>query len=241
VSGLGGAASFRDLLGGIKSGFLHLLNYATYYLMKARAGDVGVKGVAPLILKLRGSRQDLRIHMIGHSFGCRLVAAAVNALSEQEQFRPDTVMLLQGAFSHNGFALEGQVERGAFRDVIDKKKVRGPIVITHTRNDQAVGTAYPIASRINGVVAAALGDENDIYGGMGSNGAQTKDTTPERLMGTLLPVGQSYPFASGVKPSTPCNLKADEFIKGHSDIQKPEVAYALTVAMTAPAAMGATP
>jgi hypothetical protein len=240
VSGLGGAASFRDVLGGIKSGFLHLLNYATYYLMKARAGDVGVKGVAPLIVKLRGSRPDLRIHMIGHSFGCRLVAAAVNALPEQEQFRPDTVMLLQGAFSHNGFALEGQVERGAFRDVIEKKKVRGPIVITHTRNDQAVGTAYPVASRINGVVAAALGDENDIYGGLGSNGTQTKDTTPERFMGTLLAVGQTYPFASGVKPSTPCNLKADEFIKAHSDIQKPEVAYVLTVAMTAPAAMGAT-
>ncbi|HEX4229634.1 MAG TPA: hypothetical protein VHZ07_13265 [Bryobacteraceae bacterium] len=242
VSGLGGAASFRDVLGGIKSGFLHLLNYATYYLMKARAGDVGVKGLVPLIVKVRGSRGDLRIHLIGHSFGCRLVAAAVNALPEQEQFRPDTVMLLQGAFSHNGFALDGgQVERGAFRDVIEKKKVRGPIVITHTRNDQAVGTAYPIASRINGVVAAALGDENDIYGGLGSNGTQTKDTTPERIMGTLLAVGQTYPFASGVSPSTPCNLKADEFVKGHSDIQKPEVAFALTVAMSTPAVMRATP
>jgi hypothetical protein len=47
-------------------------------------------------------------------------------------------------------------------------------------------------------------------------------------------VGQTYPFASGVKPSTPCNLLADEFIKGHSDIRKPEVAFALTVAMVAP-------
>jgi len=231
VSGLGGAAGFRDVLGGVKSGFLHLLNYATYYVMKARAGDVGVKGVAPLIVKLRGSRGDLRIHMIGHSFGCRLVAAAVNALPVDEKLRPDTVLLLQGAFSHNGFALKGDADRGAFRDVIEKKKVRGPIVITHTRNDKAVGVAYPIASRINGVTAAALGDANDIFGGLGSNGTQTKDTTPEGIPGTLLPVGQPYPFAKGVPPSTPCNLKADEFIKGHSDIQKPEVAYALTVAM----------
>lgn len=241
ASGLGGAASFRDVLGGIKSGFLNLLNYTTYYLMKARAGDVGVKGVAPLIQKVRGSRPDLRVHMIGHSFGGRLVSAAINALPEQDQFRPDTALLLQAAFSHNGFAQDdgGTVGRGAFRDVIEKKKVRGPIVITHTRNDKAVGTAYPIASRINGVVAAALGDANDIFGGMGSNGTQTKGTTPERTMGTLLAVGQAYPFANGVRPSTPCNLLSDEFIKGHSDIRKPEVAFAFAVAMAAPAAMGA--
>ena len=239
VSGLGGAANFRDVLGGIKSGFLHLLNYTTYYLMKARAGDVGVKGVAPLIVKLRGSRPDIRIHMIGHSFGCRLVAATINVLPEQEQFRPDTAMLLQGAFSHNGFALQGDADRGAFRDVIEKKKVRGPILITHTRNDTAVGIAYPIASRISGVNSAALGDENDIFGGLGSNGTQTADTTPERIVGTLLDVGQPYPFSSGVKPTTPCNLKADAFISSHSDVQKPQVAFALTVAMSVPAVSGA--
>lgn len=205
--------------------------------MKARAGDVGVKGVQPIISKLRDSRPDLKIHMIGHSFGCRLISAAINALPEEEKYRPDTVVLLQGAFSHNGFANEtsdGKVERGAFRDVIEKKKVRGPILITHTRNDKAVGLAYPIASRLNGVTASALGDANDIFGGMGSNGTQTKDTTPEGVPGTLLAVGQAYPFASGAKPSTPFNLKAD-VIKEHSDVQKPEVAFALVVAMSAPA------
>jgi hypothetical protein len=234
VSGLGGAAGFRDVLGGVKSGFLHLLNFATYYVMKARAGDVGVKGVAPLIVTLRDKRGELRIHMIGHSFGCRVLASTINSLPDDEKFRPDTVLLLQGAFSHNGFAMKGDVEgvdRGAFRDVIEKKKVRGAIAITHTRNDKAVGIAYPIASRINGVTAAALGDADDIFGGLGSNGTQTKQTTPEGIPGTLLPVGQPYPFANGVPSSTPCNLKADEFIKGHSDIQKPEVAYALTVVM----------
>jgi hypothetical protein len=234
VSGLGGAAGFRDVLGGIKSGFLNLLNYTTYYVMKGRAGNVGVEGVAPLIVKMRSERPDLRIHMIGHSFGGRVVAAAVNALPAQEQFRVDTVMLLQAAFSHNGFARQGAADRGAFRDVVEKQKVRGPIVITHTRNDSAVGTAYPVASRISGVTAAALGDENDIFGGLGSNGTQTAQTTPERVMGTLLGVGQTYSFATGVKPSTPCNLKADQFISGHSDIQKPEVAFLFTSALAAP-------
>lgn len=232
-SGLGGAAGFRDVLGGIKAGFLHLLNYATYYMMKARAGTVGVQGLSPLVQKLRGSRPNLRIHMIGHSFGCRAVAAAINALPENENSLADTVLLLQGAFSHNGFAnATDNVDRGAFRDVVEKQKVRGPILITHTRNDQAVGIAYPIASRINGVTAASLGDANDKFGGLGSNGAQTKDSTPERVSGLLLPVGGEYPFAGSVDPSTPFNLKSDDFIKNHSDIKHPAVGFALAVAMS---------
>src|SRR6266851_3750804 len=68
VSGLGGAAGFRDVLGGVQSALLHLLNFTTYYLMKARAGDVGVKGVKPLIEAIRGLRPDLRLHLMGHSF-----------------------------------------------------------------------------------------------------------------------------------------------------------------------------
>jgi len=235
MSGLGGAAGFRDVLGGIKSGFLQALNYSTYYIMKGRAGDVGAKGVEPVLVKLRDARPDLRIHMIGHSFGCRVTAAALNALPDGEKYRVDTVLLLQGAFSHNGFAnAGGEVERGAFRDVIEKQKVRGPILITHTRNDKAVGIAYPTASRLSGVVAASLGDENDIYGGLGSNGTQTGSSTPERVMATLLPVGQTYAFATGVKASTPCNLKSDTYIHGHSDICKPEVAYLMAIGMGMP-------
>jgi hypothetical protein len=235
VSGLGGAAGFRDLLGGIKAGFLHLLNYTTYYLMKARAGTVGEKGVEPLMEKMRNARPDLRIHMIGHSFGCRVVVTAVNVLPNDDKFFPDTMLLLQGAFSHNGFALEDKdndVDRGAFRDVIEKQKVRGPIVVTHTRNDKAVGIAYPVASRINGVTAAGLGDAEDIFGGLGSNGTQTKTSTPEGVPGTLLAVGSAYPFAVAGKPSTPYNLRSDQFIKGHSDIQHPEVGFALASAMS---------
>ena len=235
ISGLGGAAGFRDLFGGIKAGFLHLLNYTTYYVMKARAGTVGEKGVEPLLEKLRSARPELRLHMIGHSFGCRVIAAAVNALPREEKFRPDIVLLLQGAFSHNGFALKNEdnsADRGAFRDVIEHQKVRGPILITHTRNDKAVGTAYPVASRIHGVTAAALGDAGDKFGGLGSNGTQTKTSTPEGVAGTLGEAGSAYPFAARVTSSTPYNLKADDFIKNHSDIVHPEVAFALTVAIS---------
>jgi hypothetical protein len=234
VSGLGGAAGFRDVLGGIKAGLMHLFNYTTYYLMKARAGTVGEQGVEPLIEKVRTARPDLRIYMIGHSFGCRLTAAAVNKLPDAPDMLPDILLLLQGAFSHNGFAKENDesnVERGAFRDVIEKQKVRGPILITHTRRDKAVGVAYPIASRINGVKAAELGDADDVFGGLGSNGTQTPRSTPEGVPGTLSAVGTLYPFAQKTPPSTPFNLKGDAYISGHSDIVHPEVGFALAVAI----------
>jgi len=234
--GLGGAASFRDVLGGIKGALLHFLNYTTYYVMKARAGDVGVNGVAPLIQQVRGARPDIRLHLIGHSFGCRVVTSAVNALPQDEKLCPNTMSLLQGAFSHNGFAanFDGNNNDGAFRAVVKQKKVKGPIIITHTRNDKAVGIAYPIASRIAGQVAAALGDENDIYGGLGSNGAQTAETTPERVVGTLLSAGSAYPFSSGGTCGHLYNLKADQFISGHSDIVSPAVGYAIATAMSSP-------
>jgi hypothetical protein len=147
---------------------------------------------------------------------------------------PDVLLLLQGAFSHNGFAERNNddgVERGAFRDVIEKQKVRGPILITHTRRDKAVGTAYPIASRINRVTAAALGDANDVFGGLGSNGTQTSKSTPEGAARTLSAVGTAYPFAARVAPSTPYNLKADTYIGGHSDIVHSEVGFALATAI----------
>jgi len=134
-----------------------------------------------------------------------------------------TVMLLQAAYSHNGLASKfDEKNDGLFRKVLSEKHVSGPVLITHTKNDQAVGIAYPLASRISNVKAAALGDENDPYGGMGRNGAQK---TPEALgnAGDLLPVGGAYAFT----PGKVYNLKADDFIKDHSDITGPQVAYAL--------------
>jgi esterase/lipase superfamily enzyme len=228
------AAGFRDLFGGVKAGFLHLLNFATYYLLKARADNVGVKGEAPLIVKFRDAQADVRVHLIGHSFGCRATAAAVNALPEDEKYRPDLLLLLQGTLSANVFApghVDIGADRGVFRDIVEEQKVRGPIIITHTHYDKAVGLAHPTASRMSGVTSSAFGDAHDKFGSLGRDGTPT--TTPEGVAGALLPVGAAYPFDAGVTSTTIFNLKADDFIKDHSDIRRPEIAYAFTVAMAA--------
>ena len=235
ATAMGTAAGLRDVLGGIQSALWHYLNYTTYYTMKARAGQVGVNGVSPLLQRVRAAHSSIRLHLIGHSFGCRVMTTAVNALAAGDPARPNTMTLLEGAFSHYGFATHYDgTHDGAFRSVVAGKKVRGPILITHTRNDKAVGIAYPIASRIAGQVAAALGDENDLYGGLGSNGAQSATSTAERVVGTLLDVGGVYPFASGATCGRLYNLRSDAFIGGHSDIVKPQVGFAVAVAMATP-------
>jgi hypothetical protein len=137
--------------------------------------------------------------------------------------------LLQAAFSHNGFANKFDGTRdGFFRAVVTGKKVKGPIIITHTRNDQAVGFAYPIASKLSGVDASAIGDENDRFGGLGRNGALQK-FTPEATGGELLALPGAYSFTSGKL----FNLEASAFISDHGAVTGKEVANAVFSAATA--------
>ena len=58
--------------------------------------------------------------------------------------------LLQAAFSHNAFAKDWTGKPGGYRRLVDEHRVAGPVIITHTRNDKAVGIAYAIASSIAG-------------------------------------------------------------------------------------------
>ena len=146
-----------------------LLNYVTYYTMKARAGAIGARSLSPILSTAVIGKA--RLHLVGHSFGARLVTAAANALPEPGGV--SSMSLLQGAFSHNSFSADfGQGQKGGFRHLVDARNVKGPIIVTHTRNDSAVGIAYAIASAIHNQNAEKIGDASSQFGGLGSNGAQ---------------------------------------------------------------------
>jgi hypothetical protein len=222
----GGAAGLGDIFSGIKSGAIRFLNYLAYYEMKKRAGTVGQVGVAPLLDRLGDHVQ--RIHLVGHSFGCRVVTAAA-ATSTTDKLQ--SMSLLQAAFSHNGFS---KSMNGFFRRVVDNQRIKGPIVITYTPNDRAVGIAYPVASRLSGTVASAFGDANDKFGGLGRNGAQ-KMETGEVVEGVdrLLAVGGTYSWQSGRFH----NLEGSKYIvdpsghDAHGFVTGKEVAWAISRAM----------
>lgn len=219
VLGDGAAGFFGDLSSGIKSGIRRLLNFTTYYKMKERAGTVGRVGLAPALRRIRQRLPRLRIHLIGHSFGGRLVTAAAHALDDNTTIQ--TLTLLQAAYSHNGLALRFDGEHdGAFRSLLDRRRVSGPVCITYTHNDKAVGIAYPLASRLSRDQASALGDRNDPYGGMGRNGAQHTPEAESRNV-ALTEVGQTITLENGKVH----NIESSACIADHGDVANAPVAY----------------
>lgn len=200
------------------------LNYATYYEMKNRAGVVGRKGVYSTLRELRQDNPSRKLHLIGHSFGARVVTAASDGPGGgSAPLRPESVSLVQAAFSHYAFADRWDgTHNGLFRDVLSSSKLGGPLLVTHSVNDKAVGIAYAIASRLANQVASAIGDANDKYGGLGRNGALKCGAT-DGVLGS--------PTTYAWKPATATNLKADKIIGGHSDIAKNELGDAILSAI----------
>ena len=168
AAGVGGAQGLGDavksMFHGARSGVVWALNKLTYYTMKKRAGVVG-SSLATVLGTLQVDH-DVRLHLVGHSFGGRLVTAAANALPHIDHIPFRSLTLLQAAYSHNGLT----AGKGPYSGVIGKPS--GPISFTHTHNDKACTIAYPIASRLNGDTTKALGDRNDKFGAMGANGPQ---------------------------------------------------------------------
>lgn len=216
--GAGGAAG---LLGGIGSAAIKLIDQLSYYEMKERAGKVGLS-LATILADLCRAVPSLRIHLVGHSFGARLVTSAAGAPAN---LGPSSLTLLQAAFSHHAFSAsyKNRNKPGFFRSVVGA--VQGPIVITHTANDDAVGVAYPIASKLAGQEAAAIGDRTSLFGALGRNGAVD---TNEAIDGNMLDAGSTYTFERVA--GRIYNLLADAYIQdrqgleAHGDVTSRDVA-----------------
>jgi pimeloyl-ACP methyl ester carboxylesterase len=189
--------------------------------MKIRAGVVG-NGLAAQVLN-PVLADGKRVHLVGHSFGGRLMTAAT-AAAEGKISNPT---LLQGAFSHNALSLDpdGPIN-GAYRSVIDNAKVSGRIAAAHSDHDAAVWIAYPLASRVfrdsyslrlaAGPLGQVLGGPTDRYGAMGANGPQNLPGVSHSIFtGTSLPGLQS-----GVHV-----LDCTSFVTSHSDVWKQGSAY----------------
>ena len=223
--GDGGTQGIGSFFGSIFGRIGQFLNLTTWYMMKNRSGVVGGNGVAKTVRDLKAKRPDLKVHLVGHSLGGRLMASCAKSLADPK-LRPDSLTLLEAAFSHYGFSPDaGGGTPGFFRAVVRDQVVRGPLVATFSKLDTVVGKVYAVASRLAGDNVKAIGDANDPFGGIGRNGTQK---TQEALVDKLHVAGQAYDFASGKV----INLDgSDNLITNHSDVTNANVTYAFASVM----------
>jgi hypothetical protein len=207
----------------------------SYNVMKARAGDIGRAGLGPLLVELHRRSPAVRVHLIGHSFGARLVSFALSGIATPADSPVASLLLVQGAFSHwsfahaqdNPFGVAGALHTFANR-------VHGPLVATFSVHDWAVGRWYPKASFLarQDTEATTAGR----WDGMGADGYQAVAPAADQPMPEG--GGTDYQFTAGTfyrvdAASVINNVKDQAFAGAHSDIRKPAVAQLAVAAAAA--------
>lgn len=231
---VGGALGIGETLGGLFAGpraaIARFLNQLSFFEMKVRAGKIGAE-LGKLLADLP-EYETVRLHLVGHSFGARLVTSVANSLIAKGKTL-DTLTLLQGAFSHNALSPNFQGRPGAFAAVAQGGV--GLIAITHTHNDRACTLAYAVASRLSRDVASAVGDKNDKFGAMGANGAQGIPASGVRGVTVKPGVAGGEPERGKIN-----NYLADAYIVGvppgtdaHGDVKNKTVAKLLALVLEA--------
>jgi len=229
ADGGAGAVGLLDPMRGIWSGAREALRQLTYWQMKNRAGVVGRSGLGPVLGRLRPAVPGIRVHLVGHSFGARLVCFALAGLADDACMGGlvRSVTLFQGAFSQFAFAdpLPFAAARcGALAGV--PARVDGPLTVCYSVHDCALGVFYPLASMAAGDDAAALRGVWQRWGAIGAHGA--RGVTAHRDL--VQPAGSSakYRFA----PRRVLNVDASAVVcrggppaGAHSDILRPELTW----------------
>lgn len=169
------------------AGFLDRLNprnlvrALTVWQMKDRAGVVGAKGVGPLLRDMLTATEgkQTRYHLLGHSYGARVV---LNAVARPEG-RPlpravDSMLLLQPAVNHLCFAdalPDGR--RGGYHAA--PHLVKKPILTTFSVHDVPLHDTFHLALRRGkdlGEIEIAADEPPNEYaalGGYGPRGLQS--------------------------------------------------------------------
>ena len=226
----GATQGLGTFFGGLFGKVGKLINLTTWYVMKDRAGLVGLNGCAKAVRELKKKHPNVRVHLVGHSLGGRLMAACAKALGESPIAQPDSLTLLQAAFSHYGFSKAKEKRgEGFFRVVMEKRVVKGPLVATFSSLDSVVGTVYSTASMLARDNTQKFGDKNSQFGGIGANGAQDMDAA-EVLTETLHAAGTPYPNMAKTGLVL-CLDGSDNLITSHGDITNPNVTYAFASAV----------
>jgi len=190
----------------------NLIRMATVLLMKDRAGRVGARGVADLLEALL-AEGDARVHLVGHSYGGKVVLSALAAKSHSREV--DSVLLLQPAMSHLCFAanVNGEGFPGGYR--VDLDRSRQPIMATFSKHDFPLTKVFHLAVRrrsdLGEAQIAGAPSPYAALGGFGPDGV-----AEESVVIKALAPPQAYPtFAKEVRVVA---VESSDVIGGHGDI-----------------------
>ncbi len=207
----------------------NFLEATSFFTMEHRADSVGLNAgysLFRLLIEARANKTSLRFNLIGHSFGCRVVCAALEALAKdaatvakakamQAQFN---VVLLQAAADTDSLA-KGRLYGDVLATIPNLR-----ILATVSANDKALGTWYPAAQKL----AHLFSDPVAALGSAGPTGDLAVPVDQKLSVGP----GSAPAFTGklGVADLTPLH-KSRQGVQGassdwggqHSDINLPEV------------------
>jgi hypothetical protein len=223
----GGAAGGPRVAGGLLDfDPRNIVRVATVWKMKDRAGKVGRHGVGPMLNGIC-ERTDARLHLLGHSYGCKVMMSAIRAADALKAKPVDSLLLLQPAVNHLCFAVivpEMDVP-GGYREVLER--VRQPVLSTFSARDAALTKFFHVALRRRGdrgeLRNAAAGDPPSVFAALGGFG-------PRAVRYTELPirdVRQAYDEIRAPDAPRVFALNGTRTIAGHGEISNPSTWWAL--------------
>jgi hypothetical protein len=202
----------------------------TVWKMKDRAGRVGAAGVGPLLVDLLRASASVRAHLVGHSYGAKVVLSALVAAAALPR-KVESVLLLQPAVNGYCFAgtIPGQAAPGGYRGALDR--VAQPILTTFSRHDAPLTRFFHLAVRRSSDlgevrVAAEAPSRYAALGGFGPQGctAQECQEVPTKVPAADEPRDR-YPLGAGAPRIWA--LRGDAHIDGHGGIVNDATAWAL--------------
>lgn len=203
-----------------------ILRMGSVWGMKGRAGDVGMHGVGPLLTLM--ARPGVRIHLIGHSFGARVMLSAVAHSPALDDHPAYSMLLLQPAVNRWCFATKvvGKDVQGGYAHVPDR--VIQPIIATRSTFDKPLHEVFHLALRgdnLGEIKTSAVGD-TERYGALGGYPPLGIPVATDDVHAAGVPYDLGFPQRV-LSLDGSLHLDGKPAIDDHGDINSPVIWWAL--------------
>lgn len=200
----------------------NLIKPFTVWQMKDRAGKIGATGVAALLSDLlTRSEPTARVHLLGHSYGCKVLMTATCKMQPTAR-KVESALLMQPAISQYAFAEsvpERNVPGGFFAA---RARVHQPIAATFSTHDKPLHDMFHLSVRRHddlGELQYAGAESPSKFAAMGGYGPRSTagaEIIPIRNPG----VAYTLPLAPAV-----IGIDGSRVIDGHGGILNDDVWY----------------